>query len=666
MKNIKQKVINELKKVNFPDLSFLYSDEVLGESLEILKYLLEEEKQKFEELLKIEKKDIEYETFEDEWLLDYFWSLLNHFESINNTKIIRKIISDFRPKYQDFLNYVAYSKEYYEMYVYCDKKSYIDNDQKRVMQLRIKDFKDRWINLSKEKQDRIKKLNKILAELYEKFSNNVIDDKWIFEYLIEDKEVIKNLPKDVLKVAEKNAIEKQKKGWLFFADHTASIAIMKYCTDQNIRKYFEESRNTFASDWKYDNRKIVLDILKYRKEKAVLLWYKNYAELSLNNKMADSSKQVIDLIESICEKAKIKAWEEINELKSYFWIDNIESYDLAYYSRQLKEIKYEVDDKELKKYFELNNVLNYLFNFVEKFYWIQMKEINVNTYSKDIGVYEVYKNNKLISYYFYDLFYRKEKKSWAWFNDLREKYNFKWIKRVSLVVNVCNFQKSTWKILLTKLDIETMFHEFGHAIHEMLSESKLSELGWMNVEWDAIELPSQILENWVNEKSSLVKLTKHYKTWENISNELLEKIDKLKTFMEGCFVLRQNEFALLDMYLHCSNPPNTIKDLDKKIIDIINKISIFKRWEKYKMYASFTHIFSWWYAAWYYSYIWAEIIEADVFERIKKLWMFDRKIWEKFIDTILWQWSRKPFSELFYDFMWRDVNDSAFLKRKGL
>jgi Zn-dependent oligopeptidase len=280
---------------------------------------------------------------------------------------------------------------------------------------------------------------------------------------------------------------------------------MKYCSDRQIRKDFETARNTFASSGKYDNRPIVLELLKLKRQKAKLLGYKNYAELSLNDKMADSPEQVLELIGSINKKAKKKALQEISELKEYFHLDELESYDLSYYSTKLKEEKYELDDKELKKYFEFENVLSYLHKLVQEFYGIEVKEIigppltppyqgggNIDfpplnkgrlggVYNEDVRVYEIYKDGKFISYYFLDPFYRKTKRPGAWADDIRNKlYDIpeqNIHQKVPIVVNVCNFQKNeSGKTTLSLRDVETIFHEFGHAIHEILSESKHSEL----------------------------------------------------------------------------------------------------------------------------------------------------------------------------------------------
>lgn len=660
---LKQKLINELQSDGFPDLKFIYSDEILDIAPQMLEEFLEIDKQKFEDFLKIENKDLTFDSFEDESNLDYFWSLLNHLQGVDNVEKIRKIVDDFRPTLQDFWNYVAYNKDYFDKLLYVEDNLDLDEEQTRIMYLRIKWFKDRWIDLPKDKQDRLNELNKELSKLADDFSNNIVDDEALFEYLITDFEVIKDLPEEVLELSKKSAEEKWKDWYLFDADPTSYVAIMKYCHDKKIRKDFAVVSYSFASKWKYDNRENILNILKLKKEKSKILGYKNYAELSLNSKMADSPEQIFELIEGISEKAYKKAEVELQELKTYFNLENIDSEDLAYYTRIFKEEKYDIDDKELKKYFEFENTLSYLHNISKEFYWIELTEISTDY--EDIRAYEVHKDWVMISYYFLDPFYRKTKRAWAWADSLREKEYFPKTK-LPIIVNVCNFQKTDWKITLSMRDVETIFHEFWHALHDISSESKYSELSWFWVEWDFVELPSQLLENWVADRESLQRLAKHVDTWEWLSVDMLDKLDNLKTFMSGTFVAKQNEFALLDMILFSSSISETVEELDKKVLEIVNKYSIFKRWEDYKMYCSFWHIFWWAYAAGYYSYMWAEIIEADVFSRIKELWMFDRKVWEKLLNTIIWQWTRKTATELFFDFMWREVDNTAFMERKGL
>ena len=286
-------------------------------------------------------------------------------------------------------------------------------------------------------------------------------------------------------------------------------------------------------------------------------------------------------------------------------------------------------------------------------------------YHDSIKVYEVHRKGEQIAYYFLDAFYRKEKRGWAWADNLREKSNFGWNKKLPVVINCCNFLQSE-TTLLTMRDVETLFHEFGHAIHEMVSQSELSELSWFNVEWDFVELPSQLLENWVSDRESLSQLAKHYQTWDSIPDDILDRLDDLKTYMTWAAVLGQNTFALLDMHLYSEEIPESIEKLDEKTLEIVNSYALNKRDSEYKMYCAFWHIFGGGYSAGYYSYMWAEILEADVFDKIKKDGMFDSEVWNKLIDTLIGQWTRKKAWDLFEDFMWRNVSNEAFMERKGL
>ena len=246
---------------------------------------------------------------------------------------------------------------------------------------------------------------------------------------------------------------------------------------------------------------------------------------------------------------------------------------------------------------------------------------------------------------------------------MREKSN----ENLPIVINVLNLSKvENWPILLKIRDCETLFHEFWHAIHAMVWKSRYSELSSFAVEWDFVELPSQLLENRVDDVESMEKLSKHYKTWESLPKDILDKLDKLSTYWMWNRVLRQNELALVDLDLYTSNIPNSVEELDKKILEIVNKNSIFQRWEEYKMYCSFLHIFGWWYESKYYSYMRADQLQADVFSKIKSEWMMEPKVWKEYLEKILAQWALKPWKELFFDFMWRDVSEQALIKKYWL
>lgn len=662
---IKQKIIKELENPKIPDLKFLFSEEVLDETATILLDLLKEEKEKFDNILKVKDTDITFELFQDFSRLDLFFSLLNHLNNVNSSDKTRKIIEQFEPKYVDFGNYISYSRRYYDMLVYCRKKCSLDKEQKRILDLSIKAYEVRWIKLDLVKQKRLKEINKKLSKLSTRFWNNVLDSRKKFSFIFKNDTLVKDIPENDLLDAKNKAEKKWKKWYLFDASSGAYEAIMKYCIDPKIREYFYIERNKFASEWKLDNRPLVIEILKLKQEKAHILGYKNYAELSLVFKMADKPKEIISLIDKVSKKAKKKAIKEIETLKKYFKLIDIHPYDLAYYSRIYKEKKYKFEEKELKKYFEFDKVLNWLFEITNRLYGLEMKEIKIDSYSPDIKVYEVYKDNKLLSYFIWDYFFNENKRSWAWCDNLRPKVVEGIHTLLPIVINVCAFAKQeSWRILLNHIDVETMFHEFGHAIHEMLSKSKYSDLSANNVEWDFIELPSQIMENWCNEEESLNLFASHYENWSKIPMKMLKTMDRLKTYWSWNFVLSQNGYSMIDIALHTSNVFENIIELDSYVLDLLNKYSILKKDNSFKMHTSFSHIFDWAYAAGYYSYMRAEIIEAQVWSEFKKNGIFDKKTAKKFLETILSAWSTKKASELFYDFAWVNISPKAFLKRK--
>ena len=659
---LKQKIINELERKDFPNLQFLYSEEVLNIAEDILLEFLDEEKKKFNDKLQTEDKEITFDLFEEESNLSFFWGLLNHLSSVKSGDKVREVIENVEPKLNDFYNEISYSKRYFEMFEYCFNNCSLNLEQKKIIEDTIIAFKVKWINLEVDKQKKLKLIIKKLSKLSNKYSNNILDSEKEFEYLLADDEFLKELPKSDLDNASEKAKTKWKEWYLFDSSYSSYIAILKYCSNSEIRKHFLEIHNSFASEWKYDNREIVLEIIKLREEKAKILNYNNYAELSLEFKMAKNPEEVIDLLNDLAIKSKPKALKEINEIKDFFWLEKINQWDMTYYSRLLKEKKYKLDDKKLKEYFEFENTKQALFETVEKLYWIRMKKIEIEgKYNDDIEIYEVYKWEKFISYFMWDYFYNEDKRSWAWANELRERFEDK----KSIVINNMSFVKSE-NILLTLSEVETIFHEFGHAIHSMLSKSKYADLTWVQVEWDFVELPSQLLENWSNDTETIINVAKHYKTWEKIPNDLIDALKRLEYFWTGNFVLWQSIIAITDMMFHSSFEAKNIEELNNKFLNIVNELAIFEKDDKYKMYCSFWHIFDWGYSAGYYSYLWADIIVDEVLVEFKKYGMYDKEIAWKFEEKILWAWSIKKASEMFEDFMWRKIQIDAFMERKGL
>ena len=385
----KQQIINELETHDFPNLKFLFSEEVLNMVPELLEEFLEEEKKDFDEKLKLDNSKISFSIFDEESKMSYFWSILNHFNNVASSDFLRKIIDEFEPKLVEFWNELSYSKRYFEMLVYCSLNCDLDIEQTKIISDSIKWFKVRWINLDKDKQEELKQINKQLSELTTKFSNNVLDDEKQFEYFLEDDEFLKELPESDLQNAKNLAEKKWKKWFAFDSSGSSYLTIMKYCVSSDIRKYFSDIHSSFASNWKYDNRENVLKIINLKNTKSKLLGYENYWELSLEFKMAESPKQVLELLESLSKKAKKKALLEVEEVRDYFDLKQVNAWDMWYYSRILKKEKYNLDDKKLKEYFEFENTKKALFDTVENLYWIVMKQIEVEwIYEENIELFQ--------------------------------------------------------------------------------------------------------------------------------------------------------------------------------------------------------------------------------------------------------------------------------------
>jgi len=664
MLSLKQQIRDELKNTDFPNLKFFYTKEALLCAPEILQELLEEEKQDFAIKLATPDTEITYELFEEFSELGYYFSILGHYQGVNNDEQIRKIIEDFEPEYIDFGNEISYSKRYFEMVKIVRNGTDLSQEQIKILDQEIESYEVRWIALDQTKQEILKKINKDLSELSQKFSNNALDSQNEFEYIITDESIISEVPDDDKAVAQKNAENKKVAWYLFDASGSSYGTIMKYCSDSSVRKHFYESRNSFATTGKYNNNPIILEILKLREQKAVLLGFKNYSELSLHFKMAESPEQVKNLFWEIAEQARPKAILELQEIREYFNLKELDIWDLGYYANKLKQEKYTFDSRELKKYFVYENVLAGLFETTQRLYNIEMKKTDIVSYSEDVEIYEVYRNGTFLSYYFTDFFYTPLKRQGAWADLLREKHG----AYKKIVLNTCNFQKWTDGVtLLTLSDVETLYHEFGHAIHEMLSISEHSELSGFHVEHDFVELPSQLLENWARDEVGMKLFAKHFENWDEIPKAMLEKLKILEMFWNAQMILAQNTYAMLDMSLHSEGIPTSEAELDARVRKNAEQNSIFPVSDTYSPHTTFTHIFDWGYAAGYYSYMWAEIIEKEVWQAFKSSWdVFSPEIATKFHDLMLSAGSTKKASELFQDFFGREVSIDAFLKEKGL
>ncbi len=663
--DIQNKILAELDKTWIPDTKFLYSTGATQNMPFLLNRLLDQKKVEFEKLM-IDPNSVTFdvlESYNKDDKLWYLYSLLNNYNSVNSNDDIRNIIENFQTKYSNFSNEIAFSQKLYGIYKNISQTENLDTEQKRIVERAIKSFELNGINLSDDKIQRLKEINIELTTLTTKFANNLLDSEKSFTYYVENLEKIKDMPQDVLDVAHQTAQEQDKAGYLFTVNNADYL--IAYCSDTDIRKDIRTAYKTFASTWTYDNREIIIQILKLREEMSQILGFQNYWEYSLADKMAPSPEFVMKQEDEILVKAREKADKEAKEIKDYFHLTwDLNAYDYGYYSRILQEQKYKLDEEELKQYFEFENIKKWLFAIANKLYWIEMRKLDQEMYSDDVEAYEVYKDGKLLWYYLLDPFYNPNKSSWAWADILRNTKSVWTTTRPLMVIDVLNISKWTnWTTLLTHYDVTTLFHEFWHAIHALSAKSLYPELTSFNVERDFVEVPSQFMENWAW-WDSLKTFANNYKTWEPISDDLIDKLNTSRTLSSWIDTITQIVYSRTDMIFHTQPAPDSVTKLDEEFQDIIKNTSYFKNDKNNKTYAGFSHIFDWWYAAWYYSYLRSQIIEADIYSIFQKNWIFDKDTASSFFNKILSEWSIKPASEIFKDFMNRDISLEWFYTEK--
>jgi len=661
---MKEKLLNELAKDGPIDFDLFLSDEALKVIPELLDELLQERKDEEQAFIDKPHEKTEFDEGMKISRFSLLWRILfNHLDRMVKNPQLKQIITDFTPKVKAFSddpefvrNY--YSKEYYEKLLWIKEHKNLTSEQKRILDLELPKYQQRGLQLSPEDQATLKELNQQIATIQNTIRENFTGERSDFMYTFEDDSSLQEMPKASLE--QLKALGENGKVAVN-GDLSLQAEILKYCTDPKIRKYFYTRKNAIASQGKYDNRKSIQTYFSLYQKKAHLLGYQNAGEMLVEGLMAWTPDNARKFIENLQIQVKKKAQEEIDFLKSEFWLDHLEAYDLAYYTRKYKEAHFQFNESQIKEYFEFNHVLSWLHNFVKEYFWLEFHKLDKSSSLGELW-YEVKKEGKIIAYYFLDAFYRNNKRHGNWCDFWSKAY---WDKPV--IYNCCNITKpEQWPILLSLDDVQAIFHEFGHAVNTILSPSKYVQLASPFMERDFIEVPSTIMEFRAKEKEALLKLAQHYQTWESLSAEIVDQLNESEKFMMGNTVLRRNEFALVDNYLFTHDLPETIEEMDKKILEVVNENSVLPKGEEYKAYCDFLHIYDSFYACKYYSYMWADLYLSDIFQKIKKVWMFNHEILKEYCDKILSQWTCKPAEEMFRDFMGREVNPTAIWEYYGL
>ncbi len=609
--------------------------------------------------------------------LDRTSSVFFNINSSETNDEIQKIAQIVSPLLSIFSNDILLNEKLFKKvkFVFDKRKSIpLNPEQQMLLEKKYKSFVRNGANLNDKDKEILREIDKNLAKLSLQFGENVLAETNAFELIITDKKQLKGLPEGTVEAAKMLANEKGKQGWLFTLDYPSYIPFITYTDNRKLR---EKMLKAFGAkgfrDNKNNNQKIVLEIVKLRYQRAKLLGYKNHAYFVLEERMAETPEKVNAFLSELMEKAKPAAkkdFKKVKDLAKKDCIGKIQKWDSTYYSEKLKKELFDLDEEQLKPYFKLKNVIGGVFTIAGKLYDLKFEEIfDIDKYHKDVKTYKVTDNNdKFIAIFYADFFPRKGKRNGAWMTS----YKDQWIQdkensrpHISIV---CNFTKptKTKPSLLTFNEVTTLFHEFGHALHGMLANTTYPSLSGTHVYWDFVELPSQIFENWCYEKDALDLFAKHYKTGEIIPSDMVQKIKDSSNFLEGMATLRQLSLGLLDMGWHAGKSPEGIKNVKDFELKAFADTQLFPDIAENCMSTEFSHIFQGGYSSGYYSYKWAEVLDADAFEAFKENGIFDKETATKFKENILHKGGTQKPMKLYKQFRGKEPNVDALLKRAGL
>ena len=609
--------------------------------------------------------------------LDRISSIFFNLNAAETNDEIQKIAQEVSPLLTEFSNDVALNTALFERvkFVYNTKESLsLTEEQKTLLDKKYKGFSRNGANLNPDQKETLRAIDKEQSQLQLTFGENILAETNRYELLITEVSDLEGLPEGAIEAAKQLAEEKDKKGWLITLNYPSYIPFMTYVKNRALRKQLAIAfgQKGFQND-SLDNQDIVLKITQLRYQRAQLLGYETHAHFVLEERMAKTPETVRNFLEDLLEKAQPAAKKEFKELEDFAKnldnIDRLEKWDSAYYSEKLKQERFNFDDEQLKPYFKLENVIEGAFTVAQKLFGLQFIQTDIiDPYHKDVMTYKVEDSKQnLVAIFYADFFPRSGKRNGAWMTSFKSQYVKNNINERPHVSIVCNFTKptSTKPSLLTFNEVTTLFHEFGHALHGMLANTVYPSLSGTSVAWDFVELPSQIMENWCYEKEALALFAKHYKTGESIPMELIDKIKAASTFQQGMQTLRQLSFGLLDMSWHGVDPTET-NDVKQHETAAFLETQLFPDVLENCMSTAFAHIFQGGYSSGYYSYKWAEVLDADAFEYFKETNLFDPKIADAFKTHVLSKGGTQDPLELYVKFRGQKPKAEALLRRSGL
>ena len=621
------------------------------------------------------------EDIEDK--LNKAWSPVSHLNSVANSDELRLAYNACLPKLSEYGTEMGQNEDLCKAYhVIANRTDFanLDKAQQKIIHNALRDFKLSGIDLDTAKKQRYKEISQELSRLASNYEENLLDATNAWSKHITDVSELAGLPDSALAQAKQAAEQQNKDGWLITLQFPSFQAVITYDDNRELRREHYEAYVTRASEQgpqnpQWDNTQNMENILALRHEKAQLLGFNNYAELSLATKMAEKPSDVTSFLEDLATKSLPQAQKDLAELREFakqeHGIDDLQSWDLGYYSEKMRQHYYQLSQEEVKAYFPATKVLPGLFAVVKKLYGLQITQItDFDTWHPDVSFYQINDAaGNVRGKFYFDLYARAKKRGGAWMDDCVGRKKSAHSLQIPVAYLTCNFTPptSTEPSLLTHDDVTTLFHEFGHGLQHMMTQvDHLGVSGINGVEWDAVELPSQFMENWCWEKEALALISGHYQTGEVLPEALFNKMLAAKNFQAGMIMVRQLEFSLFDFKIHQNYDPEKGGRIYETLQQVREQVSVVKPPVFNRFAHSFSHIFAGGYAAGYYSYKWAEVLSSDAFSLFEEKGIFDETTGKAFLTNILETGGTEDAMELFIKFRGRKPTIDALLRHNGI
>ncbi len=616
-------------------------------------------------------------------LLSRAWSPVNHLHSVADNDELREAYNACLPKLTEFGTEIGQHEGLYRAYLQLKEgKDYdtLDRAQQKSIDNGLRDFQLSGIGLDNEQRDEYKVIKQKLSQLQTKFEENLLDSTQNWKKHVEDKTQLVGMPESALALAAQNAQREDKAGWLINLEFPSYLPVMQYADNRALREEVYRAFVTRASNQgpdadKWDNGQLMVEILALRQDQAELLGFNSYADYSLARKMASDAKEVLNFLHDLASRSRAFAVADLEELEAFalqhYELDDLQAWDIAYYSEKLRVHKYDISQEQLKPYFPAPHVIHGLFAVVHRLYGINIKKVDgIETWHDDVQFFEIHDaQGQLRGSFYLDLYARPKKRGGAWMDEcVVRKRNDKQIQS-PVAYLTCNFTPPIGDdpSLLTHDEVITLFHEFGHGLHHMLTLIDYADVSGINgVAWDAVELPSQFMENWCWEEESLELIARHYQTGDKLPAELFKKMLKARSFQAGMQMVRQLEFALFDFRLHHEKRGSDVADIQALLDDVRKLVAVITPPAYNRFQHGFSHIFAGGYAAGYYSYKWAEVLSADAFSKFEENGIFDRLTGEQFLNSILEQGGSREPMDLFIEFRGRRPSIEPLLRHSGI